>query len=44
MIIVGGDFNICLESIDKSFAIENRSKARLYILKLMEEYDLIDIW
>ena len=44
MIIVGGDFNICLESIDKSSAIENRSKARLHILKLMEEYDLIDIW
>jgi len=43
-LIIGGDFNICLEKIDKSSNVLSRSKARDEILQIMETYDLLDIW
>ena len=42
-IVVGGDFNVCLESIDKSSDSLN-SKPSDKLKQIMEEYDLLDIW
>ena len=42
--IIGGDFNICLEDIDRYNHKQQRTKARLEIQKMIEAYDLLDIW
>ena len=43
-LIIGGDFNLCLKSIDNSKNILKKSKARDDVIKMMETYNLLDIW
>ena len=43
-LIIGGDFNICLKSIDNSNQAIQNSKVRLEISQMLEMYDLLDIW
>jgi len=43
-IIIGGDFNLPLEIIDKSNKNTNNSKANIKMHNIMETYDIIDIW
>ena len=43
-LIIGGDFNIPLENIDKSNGTVNNSKSRIQMNQLLDTYHLIDIW
>ena len=43
-LIIGGDFNLCLKPIDNSKNILKKSKARDDVIKMMETYNLLDIW
>ena len=43
-IIIGGDLNLCLKSMDNSSDVLKKSKARVQINQMLENYDLIDIW
>lgn len=43
-LIVGGDFNLPLENIDKSNNLVNKSKAKTQLQQTMALYDIMDIW
>ena len=43
-LIIGGDFNLCLKTIDNSNNFLKKSKARTEVIQMMETYGLLDIW
>ena len=43
-IIIGGDFNITLETEDKFGGLESKSKSRKVLKEMIKTFDLIDIW
>ena len=43
-LILGGDWNLALEKIDRKPHVENTSNSRRQIQELIENFNLIDIW
>ena len=43
-IMIGGDFNLSLGSLDKTNIKCHKSKSQIKIQEMMDTYDLIDIW